>query len=79
MRILNSDTNTALQAVVLYLELNELQEVLGLLEGLAQNPSEQHVHLSDAKFQKEITIAVYTASNLDTFDERSRRLIVEDE
>jgi len=52
----------------------EMLELSGYLEGLATNPIGHHFHFDTDG--KEITGAIYTDSNIDEFDERSRELIL---
>jgi hypothetical protein len=77
MRILNNQTGQALEDICLYLTPAEAKEMMGALENLLINRSENHAHLSDNSYQREVTLAIYTDDNLDEFDERSRKLIRE--
>ncbi len=56
----------------------EARELIGYLEGLLNHPEHHHTHLNDSDYQREITVALYTGDNLPAFDERSKRLLIED-
>lgn len=75
MRILDCDTDDALHNVTIFLTADEARQMIGVLEDLVHDPARQHGHVNDLDYQREITIAVYTPTNLGQFDERSRRLI----
>lgn len=80
MRMLNVDTNEPVDCLTLYLTWAEAEELLGALKGIMKNPDEkqmQHSHVNDQDYAREVTVAIYTEKNLNQFDERSRRLIVE--
>lgn len=76
MRLLDQDTSNELLDVAVYLTPSEVQQMVAALTNLLNNPAEHHVHLNDDSYSREITISIYTDQNLNQFDERSRRLIV---
>ncbi len=77
MRILDNDTNRALANISVFLTPADAKEMIGYLEHLLEEPLLHHAHLSDEEYKREITLAVYSESNLNEFDERSRKLIIE--
>lgn len=77
MRILDVDTDRALHNIGLYLTPEEARQLLGYLEDLLKDPDNNHAHLTDSEYQHEITISIYTDSNVFFYDERSKRLISE--
>ena len=79
MRILDSDHDRALKHITLFLTPEEAKSLHEQLGDLIANPHLHHVHVEDDSFTKETTIAIYEASTLSHFDERSRRLIENDE
>jgi hypothetical protein len=79
MRILNEVTDQPIKRVALYLTIDEAKSLLTQLDGLISKPKRHHIHVEDASNEREITVAIYSGSNLSQFDERSRRLIEKDE
>ncbi len=79
MKILDDEGNRPLKRVSLFLTRDETISLLKQLEGLISKHRRHHVHVEDENFEREITIAIYTESNISKFDERSRRLIEKDE
>ena len=77
MRILDYSTDKAIDDICLYLTVTEASELIGWLSELIRDPGKQHAHLSDNAGQRELSVAVYTEENLQSFDERSVRLIKE--
>ncbi len=82
MRIYNVDSDKKVNKVILYLTPDEAQEMKDSLELLINNNKKHHhEHIPDREddFKREITICIYKEDNLSTFDERSRKLILNDE
>jgi len=78
MRILDEQTSKALQQVIIFLTLSEARELNDKLESLLSDNGVHHEHVSSEDFQKEITLTIYENRPIESFDERSRRLILED-
>lgn len=82
MRILQRETNKALDTIEIFLTLDEAKKLSGILKHMVEHPESGHSHLEadlvGNVFQKELTVAIYTDNNLDEFDERSKKLILED-
>lgn len=79
MRILDEESDKALQKVTLYLTQAEAKELHDSLEALlAAAEAGRHEHIPDADFSKELTVCIYDPNETALFNQRSRRLIVED-
>jgi len=79
MRLLNQDTDESIENLLILLTPEEAMELKDDLEQLmSQGISQNHAHLSDSDFQREITIAIYRSDNYHHFDERIKRLISEE-
>jgi hypothetical protein len=78
MRILDYESDKSLNNICIYLTPSEAKEMADSLQGLAAGEIEHHVHIADSSLDHEVTVAVYTDSNLSTFDQRSIRLIAGD-
>lgn len=59
MRILDEDSNNSLERIILHLSQSEASELRDGLEDILQNPKDNHVHISNDNFQKEITVCIY--------------------
>ena len=77
MRILNSELNTPIDNVGIYLTRDEAKQLRDYLEQLLEEPELHHIHVNDENYEYEITVSVYDQNNLESFDERSRKLIQE--
>ena len=78
MRLLDATTSTRLTSVGLYLGPAEAQELKDALDQLLSNRELHHLHISADDYQEEITVSLYDDKNLSGYDERSRRLNLED-
>jgi len=78
MKILNTDTNSPTKNICIYLTSAEALQMLGYLEQLVAEPDE-HYHLNDEDFEREISLVIYNPNDLSGFDARSKRLIENDE
>jgi hypothetical protein len=80
MRIYSLDSDEKVNKVILYLTLDEAQEMKYALEQvIADNKKHHHKHILDSEYKREITVCIYKEDNLSSFDERSRKLILKDE
>ena len=80
MRILDEITNRSISNVTLLLEKVEAIQLIGYLEELVSSEVQnEHYHLNNADFSKEITLALYNDTNFDCFSERYILLITKDE
>lgn len=82
MRILQRETDKVFDTIEIFLTIDEARKLKGILEHMVENPNSGHSHLeADLKenvFQKELTIAIYSDENLSEFDERTKKLILND-
>ncbi len=79
MRILDEDSDEAVQKVTLYLTRAEAKELRDSLDGLlALGHPGRHEHVPDETFSKEITVCLYDSGDVAAFNARSRKLILED-
>lgn len=78
MRLLDEDTDKKINHVSVFLTRNEGMNLRNALTDLLDHPENHHDHVSSEDYQKEITIAIYDQENLKGFDQRSRKLILED-
>lgn len=81
MRIYNEDTDKKVNKVILYLTPDEAQELKDSLELIINNSEKHHhEHIPDREddFKREITVCIYRKENLSSFDERSKKLILND-
>jgi hypothetical protein len=79
MRILDDESNQKLDNVSIFLTQEEAKQLEGYLRKLLENPKLHHSHLSSSDYKKEITVCLYDEKNLNSFDQRSIKLIKEDE
>ena len=82
MRIYNEDTDKKVNKVILYLTPDEAEELKDSLELIIHNNEKHHhEHIPDREddFKREITVCIYKKDNLSSFDERSKKLILNDE
>lgn len=78
MYILDEASDKSLSNVILYLTLPEILELKDSIDALIAKPINNHMHISDETFKKEITICIYDKNKLDGFNDRSKKLILED-
>jgi len=82
MRIYNEDTDKKVNKIILYLTPDEAEELKDSLELIIHNNEKHHhEHIPDREddFKREITVCIYKKDNLSSFDERSKKLILNDE
>jgi hypothetical protein len=74
MRILNEDNDQVVNSVLLMLTPLEAKELAEKIRQLTPE-SGDHMHVNDDTFMREITIAIYTPENTQTFNHRVIELI----
>ena len=79
MRILNDVNDKKIDNISLFLTKDEAFQMIAYLEDLLNNPGKHHAHLSSDDYQKEITLCVYDQQNINSFHQRAKKLILEDE
>jgi hypothetical protein len=78
VRILNEQTDKSLDAVIVYLTKQEAAELKDSLEQILADHEGRHEHISSEDYRKELTVCIYEMDQLDRFNDRSKRLILED-
>lgn len=79
MRLLNNDSNEKIDGVTIYMTKDEVLEMIDSLTSLIKNASAKHFHVYSADHKKEVILCLYENGDVSQFNERSRRLIVEDQ
>ena len=79
MHILDQKSDKDLKNVTLYLTHSEALELRDSLNDLLEKPLNNHAHISNDNFQKEITVCIYDKNSLSGFNERSKNLIINDQ
>jgi hypothetical protein len=80
MRILDTDHNKAIKNLNLYLTIDEAKEMLSDLKNLINKyGNNEHTHINDAEYEREIRLVIYNINNLNGFDVRSKKLITDGE
>ena len=74
MRMVDNETGRELKSVLVLLTPGEAKYVTDVLPALDVATGD-HVHVNDDSFTREITVAVYTPDNMQSFSEDVRRLI----
>jgi len=76
MRILDQDADKSINQITLYLTVLEAQELRDSIDSLLQNETHHHEHISSEDYKKEITMTIYDRLPLDSFDERSKKIVL---
>ena len=77
MRIYDGKNKKTLKSILIMLTPVEINELVGALQSL--NMKNDHVHLDDEEYKREITVGLYTPQNTLNFSDEIIRLIQEDE
>lgn len=78
MRFLNQDKNETLSNLLLLLTKNEAIELKDELERLIKSKiNNDHGHVNDLEYQRELSLAIYDINSLNEFDENVRKLIID--
>lgn len=79
MRIFDNENDKPLKSITLFLTEEEATELKDDLERLIKNiGNNEHVHINDLEYVRELTVTLYNPNNLNHFDERSKKVILED-
>ena len=78
MRILDQDADKSINQITLYLTVLEAQELRDSIDSLLQNETHHYEHISSDDYKKEITMTIYDRLQLDSFDERSKKIVLSD-
>lgn len=79
MRILDEASDKSINNILLCLTFSEALELRDSLNALIEKPLNNHAHIPNDDFSKEITVCVYDINNLKDFNKRSIDLILYDE
>ena len=80
MRILCEDNNISVKSITILLTFEEAKQFLGDLEFLCdKRRTDIHTHTNDTDYTHEITTALYEPGQANGFDQRVKRLILEDQ
>ena len=77
MRIYDKKNKKPLRSILIMLVPSEIHELIGSLQSL--NMTNDHIHVDDENYKREITIGLYTPQNLNNFNDEVIHLIQEDE
>lgn len=78
MRILDQDSDKTCRDVLLYLTRSEALELRDSLNYLLEKPSNDHAHVSEDDYKRELTVCIYDVNNLQGFNKRSLDIILND-
>lgn len=79
MRLLSQDDDKPLHRILVFLTKTEALELRDSVDVLLKDSTARHEHISSEDYRKELTVCIYDPNNLESFDDRSRRVIVNDE
>jgi hypothetical protein len=81
MRILDQKTDKGVKNAILYLTLEEAGDLRLAIDDLINSKDEKgiHYHVADSDFSHEITVCLYSLEDTNFFNERSVKLIRDDE
>jgi hypothetical protein len=74
MRILNEDNDQPIKGVLIMLTPSEAKELGDKIRRLTPEKGD-HIHVDDETYMREITIAIYTPENTQSFSRRVIELI----
>ena len=75
MKVYDSENKQVLNFVTIFLTPEEAKRLIASLSDLADNPKKHHHHIPDYNKAQELTFAIYTPNNINSFDPESRRVI----
>jgi hypothetical protein len=79
MRILDTKADTAIKNIILYLRIEEAEELYDSIGALLEaNDFSNHAHISDALFKHEVTVVLYDEAHIESLSERSKTVILDD-
>ena len=81
MIILDEDTNKSLNNITILLTKNETMQMIGYLEELLLNTEQnEHYHLNNDNFTKEITMSLYDKNGcIENFNDKYKKIILADD
>jgi len=79
MRLLDETSDKSINNLTLLLTKAEAIQFIGYLELLTEDDIGGHYHLSNKDYSKEITLVLYDENDISLFNERYKKLIIDDE
>ena len=78
MIIVDEENNKSLSNIIILLEANEVKQMIGYLEELLSSVTKnEHYHLNNDNYSKEIKVALYDKNgSFDHFSEECKKLIL---
>lgn len=77
MRIYDEENEKSLTSILIMLTPSEVRELLGKLKSL--DVTNDHIHVDDEHYKREITLGLYTPQNIQNFSEKVKTLIQQDD
>jgi hypothetical protein len=77
MRIIDEENKRTLSSILIMLTPDEVFELVGMLKALDPIKND-HAHLNDINYKREVTVGIYTKENLHLFKEEIRKILSED-
>ena len=74
MRILDEDNDRPIKNVLIMLTPSEAKELSDKIKRLTSEKGD-HLHVNDETYSREITLAIYTPNNMNSFQKRVIELI----
>ncbi|TKG92988.1 hypothetical protein EYV94_18630 [Puteibacter caeruleilacunae] len=79
MRLFDQEKETLINDLLILLTIDEALELKCELERLIQQQkTDDHGHINNEDYTKEITVSVYDPNNIDNFSRRIKNLIIDD-
>ena len=78
MHILDKKKDEKIDHLIIYLTKEEAKETVDSILDLLKSQEKHHVHVSSQDYQKEITYIIYDTQDINNYDERTKKLILED-
>lgn len=73
MRIYDEENDRTLTSILIMLTPSEVRELLGKLKSL--DVTNDHIHVDDEQYKREITVGLYTLQNIQNFSTKVIKLI----
>ena len=77
MRIYDEENEKTLTSILIMLTPSEVRELLGKLKSL--DVTNDHIHIDDEQYKREITVGIYTPQNIQNFSAKVIKLIQQDD
>lgn len=78
MRFLNQENGQSMNDILVLMTYQEACEIRDDLERLIlSNKMNDHSHITDAEFKHELTLSIYNENELDGYQEKIKKLILD--